>query len=298
MWLVLGVCSALLLGFYDVAKKVSLRANAVIPVLFLSVACSSLLLLPFLVLSRETAFFQNSLFFVPSVNLQAHFLIFIKSLLVLSSWLCGYFAMKNLPITLVSPINATRPMWTLMGALIIFGEQLAVYQWVGTLIALVSFLSFSFVGKKEGVSFVHNKWIWCIVAATLLGAASGLYDKYLLRSVNHMAVQVYYTFYQCILMAIVVGCLWFPQRKKSTPFVWRWSILLISLLLVSADFFYFYALSLPDSLISVVSTVRRSGVVVPFIYGAVVFHDKNIVLKSICLLGVLIGMLFLFFNGV
>ena len=48
MWLVLAFASALLLGFYDIAKKQSLRGNAVIPVLLLNTLFSSLLLLPYI----------------------------------------------------------------------------------------------------------------------------------------------------------------------------------------------------------------------------------------------------------
>jgi len=109
-----------------------------------------------------------------------------------------------------------------------------------------------------------------------------------------MAVQVYYTFYQAIVMALITLFLWYPTRKKTTPFQFRWSIVLISIFLVSSDFLYFYALTFSDSLISVLSTIRRLGVVVPFLYGVIVMRDKNVKLKVICLFGVLLGMFFLF----
>ena len=35
-------------------------------------------------------------------------------------------------------------------------------------------------GKKEGIDFKHDKWIWFVVLAAVLGAVSGLYDKYLM----------------------------------------------------------------------------------------------------------------------
>ena len=51
MWLVLAFLSATLLGFYDAFKKKALSGNAVIPVLFLNTLFSSLIFLPFIVLS-------------------------------------------------------------------------------------------------------------------------------------------------------------------------------------------------------------------------------------------------------
>jgi len=98
-------------------------------------------------------------------------------------------------------------------------------------------------------------------------------------------------------MGIITLFLWAPTRRKTTQFQFKWAIFFISLFLVIADFVYFYALSLPGSMISVVSTIRRSGVIVPFLYGAFVMHDKNIKLKVIDLVGVLVGMFLLYLGS-
>ena len=298
MWLILGLISAVLLGSYEVSKKVSVHKNAVVPVLFMSIFVSSLILLPFLLISRlHPEALQGGIFFVPKVDLKTHLLILVKSTIVLSSWLFAYFAMKNLPLTLAAPIKATQPVLVVLGGVLIFGEQLNALQTGGIVITLISFFMFSLIGKKEGYSFATNKWIWFIIMATITGAMSGLYDKYLMQQFNHMTVQVYYTFYQVIMMGIITFTLWYPIRKKSTPFQFRWSIVFISILLVSSDFVYFYALTLPESLISVLGTIRRGGVIVPFIYGAIVLKDRYLKLKMIDLIGVLIGMLLLFLGS-
>ncbi len=298
MWLLLAFISALFLGTYDVFKKVSLQGNAVIPVILTSICFSSLILLPFLIISRFfPSLLIDSIFFVPQVDFRTHLFLILKAVIVLTSWLFAYFGMKNLPISLASPIKATQPMWTVVGAIIIFGEQLNFYQAAGILVTLVSFFLFSVIGKKEGISLKTNKWFWFIIMATLTGAISGLYDKYLMSQYNSMAVQTYYTFYQAIIMGFITLFLWMPTKNRTTTFQFRWSIALISVFLVTADFIYFYALTLPDSMISVVSTIRRSGVIVPFLYGAMVMHDKNIKLKIIDLIGVLIGMFFLYLGS-
>jgi len=298
MWLALALFSALLLGMYDVSKKVSLQNNAVVPVLLTSVLFSSSILLPFLVVSRvQPEWLQNTPFFVPVVDFTTHLYLVLKAVIVLTSWLFAYFAMKHLPITIASPIKATQPVWVVIGGMLIFGEKLSGFQAIGVAITLISFFMFSFAGKKEGFEKGASKWIWFIVMATLTGAVSGLYDKYLLHRFDHMAVQTYYTFYQALIMAVITLLLWYPGRKKTTPFTFRWSIAFISIFLVAADFAYFYALTIPDSLISVVSTMRRAGVVVPFFYGALVMHDKNMKMKIIDMIGVVLGMIFLFLGS-
>lgn len=298
MWLVLAFVSALLLGFYDAFKKQSLKDNAVLPVLFLNTVFSSLVFLPFIIvshLSPETL--QDTVFMVPEAGWEAHKYILLKSFIVLSSWILGYFGMKHLPLTIVGPINATRPVMVLIGALVLFGERLNLYQWIGVSLAILSFFMLSLSGKKEGIDFRHNKWIACIVLAAVMGAVSGLYDKYLMTRLNPMLVQSWYNVYQVGIMCPIIALLWWPNRKNSTPFRWKWTIVCISLFLCAADFAYFYSLSLEGAMISIVSMVRRGSVVVSFLFGALVFREKNLKSKVIDLILVLIGMFFLYLGS-
>lgn len=299
MWLLLAFCSAALLGFYDVFKKKSLSKNAVLPVLALNTLFSSIIFIPFILLSHfAPQMLQDSIFYVPdSGGWEVHKFILLKSFIVLSSWAFGYFGMKHLPLTIVGPINATRPVMTLVGAMLIFGERLNLYQWIGVFMAVISFFMLSRSGKKEGIDFKHDRWIWFVVLAAVLGAVSGLYDKYLMGRFNNMQVQAWYNIYQLFMMGGVLMFLWWPKRKTSTPFRWDWCIILISVFLSAADFVYFYALSMEDSMISIVSMVRRGSVVVSFLFGAMMFHEKNLKSKAIDLLLVLIGMFFLYLGS-
>ena len=304
MCLLLAFLSATLLGFYDSFKKESLRDNAVIPVLFLNTLFASLIFLPFIILSYNTTVLDGSIFHVASGGWHEHKYIIGKSIIVLSSWIFGYFGMKHLPLTIVGPINATRPVMVLVGALLVFGERLNVYQWIGVALAVASFFMLSRSGKKEGIDFKHDKWIYFIVLAAVLGAVSGLYDKYLMApaesggvGLNSMMVQSWYNIYQCFMMLVMLLIIWYPKRKSSTPFHWHWGIILISVFLSAADFVYFYALSFPDAMISIVSMVRRGSVIVSFLFGAMMLHEKNLKSKMVDLLLVLLGMVFLYIGS-
>ena len=304
MWLILAFLSATLLGFYDAFKKKALSGNAVIPVLFLNTLFSSLIFVPFIVTSYTTSALDGTIFHVASGGWEVHKYIILKSFIVLSSWTFGYFGMKHLPLTIVGPINATRPVMTLVGAMLVYGEVLNLYQWTGVILAVVSFLMLSKSGKKEGIDFKHDKWIYFIVLAAVLGAISGLYDKYLMAppenggvGLDRMIVQSWYNIYQLVMMGFMMMILWWPARHKTTPFRWHWSIIFISSFLSAADFVYFYALSLPGAMISIVSMVRRGSVIVSFLFGAALFHEKNLKAKFVDLLLVLIGMLFLYFGS-
>ena len=296
--------SAALLGCYDSFKKQALKANAVIPVLFLNTLFSSLVFLPFIILSSSSDVLDGSIFHVACGGWEVHKYIVLKAVIVLSSWLLGYFGMKHLPLTIVGPINATRPVMVLVGALLVFGERLNVWQWVGVALAAASFLMLSRSGKKEGIDFKHDHWIYMIVGAAALGAISGLYDKYLMApaseggvGLDRMMVQSWYNIYQCLMMLAMLLLLWWPKHKKTTPFHWAWSIVGVSLFLSTADFLYFYSLSLPSAMISIVSMVRRGSVIVSFLFGALFFHEKNLRAKFFDLALVLLGMLFLYIGS-
>ena len=287
MWWLLAFGSAALLGGYDSFKKISLKDNAVIPVLFLNTVFCALVFSPWLF---ETGFFGWGV----------QIFVLGKSALVLSSWIAGYAAMKHLPLTIVGPVNATRPVLVLVGAIFIFGERLNLLQWAGVLLAIGAYFLMRLNGKKEGFK-TGNKWIVCLILAVILGAASGLYDKFLMSpdylGAPRMFVLSWYSLYQAIMMLIITAVFWWPNRKNTTPFHWNWCIPLISIFLCGADFLYLQALSQPDALIAVVSMIRRGSVLVSFAIGALILKEKNLKSKALDLGLLLISMVLLYLGS-
>lgn len=298
MWLFLAFLSALLLGFYDTAKKKALSGNAVLPVLLLNTLFSALICLPFII-SVHCGFdwFEGTLLDVGRGSLHDHLKVAVKAVMVLASWVFGYYGMKHMPITIVGPINATRPVLVLVGAMLLFGEQLNGFQWTGVVLALVSLFLLSRSGHREGVDFARNKWILCVAAAAVIGAACGLYDKHIMRELRPAFVQSWYVVYQFLMMGTVIALIWFPRRGHGTPFRWSWAIPLVSIFLSCADFAYFTALGGDGAMISVVSMIRRGSVVVSFACGALLFREKNLRSKAVDLVFILAGMIFLYLGS-
>lgn len=289
MWVFGALFSAILLGIYDIFKKLSLNNNAVLPVLFFSTLTSACLFAPFILLSNyypDAAQFQ---WYIKPQTFQAHIHFFIKSVIVGSSWILAYFSMKHLPITIFSPIRSSGPLWTLLGAILIFGETMTLLQWLGLITTISFYYFFSLYGKKEGISFRTNKWVMFMVLSTIIGSMSSLYDKYLIAHYDRMAVQSWFSVYMVPIMGSLLLFVWYPNRSKYTPFQWRYTIILIGLTLTLADFIYFRAISQEGSLISIISTVRRCSVIVSFSIGAALFKEKNIKVKALILAGILAG---------
>ncbi len=291
MWITLGIISALFLGVYDVFKKWSVRDNAVLAVLFLSTCFGAAMTLPVFVLSAVSPETMRSAgLFAGMPSATEHLYIIAKTFLVSASWISAYFALKHLPISIVTPIRASAPLWTLIGAVLLFGEVLRPVHWAAIGITFASYYAFSVIGKKEGIAFVRNRWMLLVFVATLTGALSALFDKYLLQRAGIPAVtlQVWFSFY----LVLVNGGVWLAVRlaaRPAVPFEWRLTIPLIGVFLIIADFLYFRALSREDALIAVLSVVRRSSVAVSFLLGGLIFREKNKRKKLLPLLGVLLG---------
>ena len=298
------------------SKKIALRNSRVIDVLTLSILISILILSVPLILSRLCPdIMTDTAFYVPRLDAGAHLLTLVKSCIVLSSWVFAYISLKQLPISVVSPLQATRPMWTLIGALFLFGERLNAWQWVGIVLAIGSIFVFSF-GRRSSLrrsrNTYDNRYYICLILAILIGSCSGLYDKFMMRRYDHNAVQVYYTFYQALMMLVVWAVVRVTERIKSqrrhasshgnqllqlAPGAWL-PVLLISAFLVVSDNVYMLALRDPDSLIAVVSTIRRGGAVIGFAYGLICLHEPEPGKKIACMAGIMAGLVCLALGSV
>lgn len=286
-WLPLILLSAIGLGFYDLCKKHAVRDNPIMPVLFLTTLCGSL----FFVAGTVAAGELGAVLDCPP---RYWFLIFAKSLLVAASWNCVYYAMRELPISIVAPIRATAPLWTFLGSLFLFHEIPTVWQGVAMLVIFAGYYLFSVIGKQEGISFLRHRGARMVLLGTLLGSVSALYDKYLLGTVGMPRVLMQFHF--SVDLVAILGIAWLVRarlRKSSKTFTWRWSIPLTGILLIAADWLYFYALSLPDTQISILSLLRRCSCVVTFALGSVYFRDKNVKVKAAALAAILAGVVLL-----
>ena len=283
-FLIPTLASALMLGFYDVCKKRAVQNNPVAPTLFWSNFCGTLFFVTAL-------FITGKAFQAMQCSTLHYFLILGKAILVGSSWACVYYAIRELPISIAAPVRASAPLWVFIGSLFFYHEIPGLLQASAMILIFAGYLIFALSGKLENIDFKRHKGVHALLLGTLLGAAAALYDKYLLNTIKIPPQTV--QFYFSVNLVLVLGLnllAWkiFPKNKP-LKFQWHWSVAATGILLIAADFCYFYAVSLPDIHISVVSLLRRSNCIVSFALGAFIFREKHLVKKFIAMLLILFG---------
>ena len=299
MWMYLGLLAALFLGLHNLCKKHAVQGNEVFPVLLGTVSSGFLFIATFYVLSLfYPDYAAEKGYDFQELTLEKHGFIFIKSAIMASSWVLAYQALKYLPITIVTPIRSAGPFFTFIGAMVLYKESPNFYQWIGFFLIIFSVMLYSRIGKKEGINFKRNKWIFAIIGATFLGASSGLYDKFLIQhiSLNPQTLQFWFCFYTILILLVILSITWFPYKEKREAFTFRWTIVGVGVLLQAADYFYFKALQDPDALIMLLSAIKRSQILIAVVVGGLVFKEKNKRKKLIPLAGIMGGVFLILYS--
>ena len=299
MWMYLGLLAALFLGLHSLCKKHAVQGNEVFPVLLGTVSSGFLFVAAFYLISIfYPEYASENGYNFQDLSWKLHGYIFIKSAIMAASWVLAYQALKHLPITIVTPIRSAGPFFTFIGAIVIYKESPNLYQWIGFFLIIFSVILYSRIGKKEGINFKRNKWIFAIIGATFLGASSGLYDKFLIQSLslNPQTLQFWFCLYTILILLVILAITWFPFAEKRKAFKFRWSIIAVGLLLQAADYFYFKALQDPDALIMLLSAIKRSQLIIAVVVGGLVFKEKNKRKKLVPLIGILIGVFLIMYS--
>ena len=282
-WASWVLASAVLLALYDLAKKASVGANAVLPVLLASTVFGFAAYAAGLL---ATGHFRA----LGAVSGAAVSLGLAKSAIVGTSWVFTFCALRTLPITIATPIRASAPALVLLIAVPLYGETPSPLQGVGMAAVFAGYFAFSWAGRHEGIDFFRSRAVWCAIAGAVLSAVSSIWDKYVFQ-VRAMPVEQVQLVFQAGLVAFYALALAASRalRLGRDAFEWRWTIPLVGILLAGADWLYFKGVAHPGSPISAASLMRRLSVVLTFLLGARFFHETNLVRKGIALAAIVAG---------
>ena len=287
-WTAWILLSSFFLALYDLAKKASVRNNAVLPVLLCSTCCGCVAFVTGVAVCGQLPEVFSS------ASGQALGLAAIKSVIVATSWVFTFYALRTLPITIATPIRASAPALVFIAAFFLYGEIPSWVQAVGMLAVFGGYFAFSWAGKHEGIDFFRSKAVWSAIAGAGFSALSSIWDKYVFQ-VRAAPVETVQFFFQ-VGLVVVYAFILSGQRLLRLPhdrFDFRFTIPFVGILLAMADWLYFKGLAVPDAPISVGSLLRRFSVVITFVLGARFFHETNLRRKALALAAILAGVILL-----
>lgn len=287
-WAVWILASACFLALYDLAKKASVRGNAVLPVLLYSTCCGCAAFVTGLALCGGLSGA------VAAIDGRILALSAIKSVIVATSWVFTFCALRTLPVTIATPIRASAPALVFVAAFFLYGEIPSWIQGIGMLTVFCGYFVFSWAGRYEGIDFFRDKAVWCAIAGACFSALSSIWDKYVFQVAAAPVESVQFLFQ--IGLVLVYALILSGQRILRLPhvrFEFRWTIPFVGILLAIADWLYFRGLAIPGAPISVGSLLRRFSVVITFVLGALFFRETNLKRKALALAAILAGVILL-----
>ena len=282
-WMPWILASAVILALYDIAKKASVRANAVLPVLLVST------MFGFAVYTIGMIAYGNC-GVISGISGQVLSLGLAKSVIVGTSWVFTFCALRTLPITIATPIRASAPALVLLIAVPLYGEMPSLIQGVGMAAVFTGYFAFSWAGRHEGIDFFRNRAVWCAIVGAVFSALSAIWDKYVFQ-VCALPVESTQFVFQAGLVAFYALALVTSRAMRigRNPFEWRWTIPLVGTLLAGADWLYFKGLAHSGAPVSAASLMRRFSVVLTFLLGARFFCETNLIRKGIALAAIVAG---------
>ena len=287
-WIPWILSRAVFLALYDIAKKASVRENAVLPVLLCSTSFGCI---AYLVGVTAAGRLQPIL---AALDGRVLTLGVMKSVIVAASWVFTFCALRTLPVTIATPIRSSSPALVFLAALVLYGEVPSWMQGIGMLLVFSGYCTFSRAGQHEGIDFFHSKAVGFAVVGAVLSAVSSIWDKYVFQ-IAGSPVEPTQLVFQVGLVGVYAVCLSVKRCFFSSPppddfaFAWRWTIPLVGILLCFSDWLMFTGLAMPETPVSVCALMRRFSVVITFVLGALFFHEKNLARKSVALALVLGG---------
>lgn len=291
MWIALGLLAGLVLGTYDFLTKLALKEKTVLEVVFWCSVLGAAIWVPFFYFPSGHIESLRELGLYPSpLSKTEQFVLLPKSMMMVMTWILSYYSVKALPLSISAGVRASGPLWTALGAVFLLSEKLTWWQWLGLAVSMSSYYLFSLIGKKEGISFNKNGWVLCMLAATLLSSANGLYDKHILATL-HMdlaAVQAYSAVQRGAIAALLLPWV-FRELELSSLLNRNWAVPAIAFTYIFAEFIYLTSVQSEGALISVISVLRRTNLIMVFALSAIFFKENFIKQKTVAIVGVLVG---------
>lgn len=298
MWIFLVLFYGVLKGIREIVKKMALKKNSVIEVLFFYTFLAFLFVLP---QAKDAG----------GLDARAYIGIAAKAFCVFLAWIFSFRAINKMPLSLYGVLDLSRVLFATLLGVVVLHESLGMMQTFGLVFVSMGllllkyhppFLYRLFVKEENTITDESKKhasndnvkpiYIFFAFFSCMMNALSGLLDKILMQDMNSSQLQFWYMLFMVSYYAIYM----LVTRTKLSRNVWKngW-IWLLSILFVAADKALFIANGMADSRVTIMTLLKQSGCVVAILAGKYIFKEKNTGYKLFCaaiiVIGIVIGVM-------
>ena len=282
-WMLLVLFYGVLKGIREIVKKMALKKNGVIEILFFYTFLAFLFVLP---QAKDAG----------GLETKYYFWIALKSFFVFLAWIFSFRAIKKMPISLYGVLDLSRVLFATLLGVVVLDETLGLMKTLGLIFVSSGLLLLKYrppflkvkEEKAEDKKTESVKTIYVIFAflSCMLNALSGLMDKILMQDMNSSQLQFWYM----LFMVIYYGIYMIVTKTKLSRDIWKngW-IWLLSILFVLADKALFIANGMAESQVTIMTLLKQSGCVVTILAGKFIFKEKKAGYKLFCAAVIVIG---------
>lgn len=277
MEILFTVLYALMIGFYNLFKKLALCKSdgAVVLVLFVTTA------------------FACCFFLIPFGVVVPWHLIWIlalKGFLIAVSWFFVLKILKTVDLTIVTVTDVLSAGLSFVLGLTLFGENASWLQVLGLVIIVLSVAAINLANRKCQGS-ANKLQILGLIFSALVSTSCNVFDKYTTTYLTPFQVQFWFLFFVCVFawLFFVIKCLRTKRcliQKKDFRNFW---IYLSGFLLFLGDFFLFQAYRIPGSKMIIISILTKLKVVVAVLAGILIMKEKQVGKKLFFATTVIVG---------
>lgn len=265
-WILFIVIYALLKGSREGMKKAALKKSSSTEILFFYTLIGWLFTLPF----------SANVFALEPIYI---FFIFLKASAVCFAWLCAFYALKTISVSLYGIMDLSRMVFSTLLAVIFLNESLTMNKTLGIIIVITGLIMAN-AKKTSDKTRVTLPVLLAALSNCFFNAVSGTMDKALMKYMESSQLQ----FWFMLFMTIIYGVIILIRKEKISikSLKTNFWIPLLSFSLVIGDRFLFEANANPESQVTLITVIKQSAVIVTTLTGWLIFKEKNILYKMFC----------------
>lgn len=314
-WMLLVLLYGLLKGSREIAKKKAMTKNTVMEVLVAYTFLSFVFVIP----QAPKA---------GGLEPEFYFYIALKSFAIFIAWICSFYSIKKLPVSLYGILDLSRVLFATALGVFALGETLGIFQIAGLIIVCTGLLLLKFkppflkklfkvsdsrtvqnpdADSKKNllpsettnssafqneavISESNSRGTGFYVILALISCMLNAVSGFLDKVLMHdiSSSQLQFWYMAFLISYYIIYMLIFRKKFSFSVFKNGW-VWLLAVMFVIGDKALFIANGMTGSKITIMTLIKQSGCIVTILGGKFIFKEKNTAYRFFCAAVIITG---------